>query len=167
MASAGNTPIQLYYSNTAGNVPPAANLIIGELALNVPDGKLYYLSSPGVVSSFSSNNFVVNQIVNNADTFTSAGSATFTLSKQPASANSVIVNLNGIMQNRSSYSVSGTTLTLTEVPYTGATIDVLYSYNTSNGVFVQTNNFLPIAFGPSGALTDVALVALTQALIAS
>jgi hypothetical protein len=47
MASTGNTPIQLYYSNTSGSIPTTANLIIGELAINVPDGKLYYLSSNG------------------------------------------------------------------------------------------------------------------------
>lgn len=42
MAQTGYTPIQLYYSTTATNIPSAANLLDGELAINIPDGKLYY-----------------------------------------------------------------------------------------------------------------------------
>ena len=45
MAAAGNTPIQLYYSNTAGHIPTAANLISGELAINMADGLLFYKNS--------------------------------------------------------------------------------------------------------------------------
>jgi hypothetical protein len=42
MAASGYTPIQLYYSTTAGHIPTAGNLLPGELALNVTDGKLYF-----------------------------------------------------------------------------------------------------------------------------
>jgi len=50
MAQSGYTPIQLYYSTTSGHTPAAANLINGELALNVADGILYYKNSNSVVS---------------------------------------------------------------------------------------------------------------------
>ena len=43
MSQAGYTPIQLYYSSTATNVPLAANLANGELAINTADGKLFLL----------------------------------------------------------------------------------------------------------------------------
>jgi len=56
MASAGNTPIQLYYSNTAGNAPLAANLISGELAINMADGLLYFKDSTNAVSILASRN---------------------------------------------------------------------------------------------------------------
>jgi hypothetical protein len=42
MAQTGYTPIQLYYSSTATNVPSGANLTSGELAINIADGKLYF-----------------------------------------------------------------------------------------------------------------------------
>jgi hypothetical protein len=42
MAQTGFTPIQLYYSSTTTNVPLAANLANGELAINITDGKLFY-----------------------------------------------------------------------------------------------------------------------------
>ena len=48
MAQAGFTPIQLFFSNTATNVPAA--LANGELAINQADGKLYYRNNSGVVT---------------------------------------------------------------------------------------------------------------------
>ena len=54
MAQSGFTPILIYASGTAANVPLAANLTSSasgaELALNYADGKLYYKSSAGVVT---------------------------------------------------------------------------------------------------------------------
>jgi len=49
MAQTNYTPISLYYSATATNVPTAGNLVAGELALNTADGKLFYKDSAGVV----------------------------------------------------------------------------------------------------------------------
>lgn len=49
MAATNYTPIQLYYSSTTTNVPLAANLASGELAINTADGKLFYKDSGGVV----------------------------------------------------------------------------------------------------------------------
>ena len=49
MAQSGYTPIQLYYSSTTTNVPLAANLAAGELAINTADGKLFYKDSGGAV----------------------------------------------------------------------------------------------------------------------
>ena len=49
MAQSGFTPISIYYSATATNVPTAGNLVAGELAINTADGKLFYKDSAGVV----------------------------------------------------------------------------------------------------------------------
>jgi hypothetical protein len=49
MAATGYTPISLYYSSTTTNVPLAANLVAGELAINTADGKLFYKDSSNVV----------------------------------------------------------------------------------------------------------------------
>ena len=49
MAQSGYTPISLYYSTTTGNAPTAGNLVDGELAINIADGKLYYKDSGGSV----------------------------------------------------------------------------------------------------------------------
>ena len=49
MAQTGFTPIQLYSSSTASNVPLAANLATGELAINITDGKLFYKDNAAAV----------------------------------------------------------------------------------------------------------------------
>jgi len=49
MAQTGFTPIQLYSSSTATNVPLAANLATGELAINITDGKLFYKDNTAAV----------------------------------------------------------------------------------------------------------------------
>jgi hypothetical protein len=54
MAQAGYTPISLYYSTTASAAPTAGNLVNGELAININDGKLYYKDSGGVVQLIAS-----------------------------------------------------------------------------------------------------------------
>ena len=54
MAQTGFTPISLYYSTTATNVPLAADLVAGELAINTADGKLYFKNSSGTVTLLAS-----------------------------------------------------------------------------------------------------------------
>lgn len=54
MAQTGYTPISIYYSTTASNVPTAGNLVAGELAINTADGKLYFKNSSNVVTLLAS-----------------------------------------------------------------------------------------------------------------
>jgi hypothetical protein len=49
MAQSGFTPISLYFTTTAAAAPTAGNLVNGELAINITDGKLYYKDNAGVV----------------------------------------------------------------------------------------------------------------------
>jgi hypothetical protein len=54
MAASGFTPISLYYSTTAAAAPTSGNLVDGELAINITDGKLYYKNNSGVVTLLAS-----------------------------------------------------------------------------------------------------------------
>ena len=54
MAQTGYTPIQLYQSSTAANVPTSVSLLSGELAINTTDGKLFYKDSGGTVQVIAS-----------------------------------------------------------------------------------------------------------------
>jgi hypothetical protein len=49
MAQTGYTPIQIYYSTTTTNAPSAGNLLSGELAINITDGKMFYKDNGGSV----------------------------------------------------------------------------------------------------------------------
>jgi len=55
MAATGYTPISLYYSTTASAAPTNTNLVNGELAINITDGKLYYKDNTGTVKLLASN----------------------------------------------------------------------------------------------------------------
>jgi hypothetical protein len=55
MAQTNYTPISLYYSATASNVPSASNLVAGELAINTADGKLFYKDSSNNVKVIAAN----------------------------------------------------------------------------------------------------------------
>lgn len=57
MAATGYTPISLYYSTTAAAAPVAGNLVNGELAINITDGKLYYKDNAGVVQLLAQKGF--------------------------------------------------------------------------------------------------------------
>lgn len=56
MAQSGYTPISLYYSTTAATTPVAGNLVNGELAINITDGKLYYKDNTGTVQLLANKN---------------------------------------------------------------------------------------------------------------
>ena len=89
MAQTNYTPILLYASGTATNVPLAANLTSSasgaELALNYADGKLYYKNSAGVVTLLASSTTVTNSF--------SAGTTGFT----PSTATTGAVTLAGTL----------------------------------------------------------------------
>lgn len=86
MAASGFTPIQLYYSVTATNIPLVANLAYGELAINAADGKMYYKSTAGG-----------GTVVKIADAATATGSVTGgtagALVYQSAPSTSAFVNI--------------------------------------------------------------------------
>ena len=60
--------------------------------------------------------------------FTGTGSqTTFTLSLLPVGLNTTNVFINGVYQNKNSYSISGTTLTFTQAPPVTSLIEVSYA----------------------------------------
>ena len=62
------------------------------------------------------------------DTFTSVGTTTtYTLSTAPTSKNILTVVVDGVTQLQSTFSLSGTSLIFSEIPYNGANIDVHYA----------------------------------------
>lgn len=74
MAQSGYTPILIYGSGTATNVPLAANMTSSssgaELALNYADGKLYYKDSGGVVQLLASKAGASGSVTSVAQSFT-------------------------------------------------------------------------------------------------
>jgi hypothetical protein len=73
MAQTNFTPISLYFSTTAAAAPTAGNLVNGELAINITDGKLYYKDNGGVVQTIASKDANSGTFVNLAYTGTLTG----------------------------------------------------------------------------------------------
>ena len=74
----------------------------------------------------------------NIDSFTGDGSdTTFTLSITPVNENNTMVYVGGVYQQKSTYSVSGTTLTFSTAPPSGASIEVATMNQTNINVPVD------------------------------
>jgi len=154
MAQTGYTPIQLYFSATATNVPLAANLAAGELAINTADGKLFYKDSSGTVQTIASK-----------AAGTVAGSNT-----------QVIYNSSGAYAGSANLTFNGTTLTSTgfsgplngtvgaSTPSTGA-FTTLSASSTVSGTGFSTYLASPPAIGgtapAAGAFTTLSATGVT------
>ncbi len=78
----------------------------------------------------------------NTDLFTGNGSTTaFVLSSTPSTEDNLIVFLEGVYQNKNSYSLSGSTLTLTPAISTGLELVVHQIGDVVSGVGLLRNNF--------------------------
>jgi hypothetical protein len=126
MAASGYTPISLYYSTTAAAAPTAGNLVNGELAINITDGKLYYKDNLGVVKSFSSGSGAA--YVRTSFTAT-AGQTTFSATY---SVGYVEVFLNGVLLNGADYTATNGTSVVLAVGAALNDIVELIAYQTRN-----------------------------------
>ena len=89
----------------------------------------------------------------NTDLFTGNGSTTaFSLSSTPSTEDNLIVFLEGVYQNKNSYSLSGSTLTLTPAISTGLELVVHQIGDVVSGVGLLRNNFTG-----DGSTTDFTL----------
>ena len=127
-ASSSNITANVVVANLS--VPATANLgAVGNIVITGgSSGQVLSTNGSGVLSwvdqggGGGGGSATVNVV---ADEFTADGSGnTYTLSTTVQGDNAVIVNIDGVIQTRSSYDVSGSTLTLLGTPVSGAKIDV-------------------------------------------
>jgi len=138
MAQSGYTPIILFNSTTASNVPTTSNLAVGELAINIPDGKLYYNKS-GTIT-----------VLANANYATSVSTISFgTTGLTPSTATNGVVTVAGTLAvaNGGTGVANGTNNTIT---FTGNyTLGLTLSANTAvtlpAGATASANNLLSSA----------------------
>lgn len=120
MAQAGYTPISLYNSTTASAVPTNTNLVNGELAININDGKLYYKDNLGVVQLLASKAGASGDVVGPASA-TDEAIARFDLTTGKLIQNSVVTitdagTMGGITQlNVDNLRLDGNTMSTTDV----------------------------------------------------
>ena len=158
MAQTGFTPISTYYTTTASAVPTAANLIAGELALNIntADGKLFYKDSAGVVQVLATKASASGSFTNLAYTGTlTGGTGVVNLGSgqfyKDASGNIGVGTTNPI--TIAGYTIqtlnNGTTGSGTYYQQAGTSIGRVLV--TSSQMFVGTNGAYPLLFTTNAA----------------
>ena len=114
MAATGYTPISIYYSTTASTAPTAGNLVNGELAINITDGKIFYKDNAGVV-----------QVIG-----TKGGVGTSTTTQ-------VLYNSSGLVVGSANMVFDGSTLTTLNLAYTGTLTGGTGVVNLGSGQFYK------------------------------
>jgi len=138
MAQAGSTPIQLYYSTTSSAVPLNTNLLSGELAININDGKLFYKDSGGTV-----------QVLATKATGSIGGSNT-----------QVQYNSSGVLAGSSNFTFNGTTATLNTLNLTNA-LGVAYG---GTGLTAGTSGGV-LYYSATGTLASSAALAASSLVV--
>jgi hypothetical protein len=134
--AAGTTTPQTTYTSSSG-VTAHANPIILDSAGRVPGGEIW-LSAPLYKFSLNTSTDVLIATYDNVggigaasyqvQNFTGTGSqVVFTLSTASLGENFTFVYINGVYQQKNTYTVSGTTLTFSTAPPFTATIEVMYN----------------------------------------
>lgn len=134
--AAGTTTPQATYTTSAGNVAHT-NPIVLDSAGRVPSGEIWLTFASYKFVLYTSTNVLIatydnirgvgtsEQIPQN---FTGTGSQTvFTLSAAPYSENSTNVYINGVYQQKNTYTVIGTSLTFSQAPPVTSLIEVMYN----------------------------------------
>ena len=133
----------------------------------VPDGSITYAKLANNIRQFT------------VDTFTANGTgSTVVLTEQPASANSLIVSVDGVIQTApTNYTLSGSTITFTGVPDSGANVVVKHIgfRTTSTVTALQAGsvtavelNSTGVTAGTYGGATNLASIVVdTQGRITS
>jgi len=159
MAQSGYTPIAIYHSSTANSAPTSANLVSGELAINLADGKLFYKDSNGVVRILATSNTAngvftnvtitgtatVNNAVISNSVITTGNTVNFTSSNATILSGNVTANLVSSNATITGGTISNVSLTLDSINNTpiGNTVASTGRFTTiaaSNSIVVGANS---------------------------
>jgi len=134
--AAGTSTPKATYTTSAGNIAHA-NPIILDSSGRVPSGEIWLTSGTYKFSVFTSANALIATYDNisgigaaefQVQNFTGTGSQTvFTLSTSSLGENFTFVYINGVYQNKNTYTVSATTLTFSEAPPLTSLIEVMFN----------------------------------------
>ena len=134
--AAGTSTPKTTYTTSAGNIAHA-NPIVLDSAGRVPGGEIWLTAEIYKFSIFTSANVLIATYDNisgigaaqfQVQNFTGTGSQTvFTLSSSSLGENFTFVYINGVYQNKNTYTVSSTTLTFSQAPPINSKIEVMFN----------------------------------------
>lgn len=134
--AAGTTTPAATFTSSSGNTNHT-NPIILDSAGRVPGGEIWLSASPYKFLLKDSNDVLIGTYDNisgigaasyQVNNFTGTGSQTiFTLSAASLGENFTFVYINGVYQNKNTYTVSGVTLTFSQAPPLTSLIEVMFN----------------------------------------
>lgn len=134
---AGTTTLQTTYTTSAGNVARTNPIILdsggrvsdgGEIWVTSAAYKFILKTSTDTLIATYDNVSGIGAASYQVQNFTGTGSQTvFTLNASSFGENYTFVYINGVYQNKNTYSVSGTTLTFSEAPPVTSKIEVMFN----------------------------------------
>ena len=134
--AAGTTTPLVTYTNSSG-ATPHTNPIVLDSAGRVPGGEIWVTSAPYKFELRTSTNVLIATFDNligfgaasfQVQNFTGNGSTvTFTLATASLGENYTSVYINGVYQQKNTYTISGTTLAFSEAPPANASIEIMYN----------------------------------------
>ena len=170
MAASGYTPIILFNSTTTGNAPTTSNLAVGELAVNIADGKLFFNKSGTITTMANASLQIAGGSPQYAVTLTATGATNVTLPTSGYVVSSVTqLGANPVTGTPSSttflrgdgtWASAGTNITLTNDTTTATNVYPVFASATSGtvtGLYTGNANLL---YKPStGDLTSSQFIA--------
>jgi len=133
--AAGTTTPKVTYTSSAGNVAHT-NPIILNSAGRVPGGEIwltsgtykFILATSTNVTIATYDNVFAAGFTDSVANFTGTGvQVTFTLLFAPISENNTQIYINGVYQNKNTYSVADTSVNFSEAPPLNSKIEVMYN----------------------------------------
>jgi hypothetical protein len=135
--AAGTTTPLVSYTTSAGNVAHTNPIVLnsagrvgdgGEIWITSAQYKFVLTTSTDVLIATYDNIFGIGAASYQIQNFTGTGSQTvFTLSAASFGEDYTFVYINGVYQNKNTYTVSGTTLTFSEAPPVTSKIEVMFN----------------------------------------
>jgi hypothetical protein len=134
--AAGTTTPQTTFTSSSGNTNHTNPIILdsagrvpgGEIWLSAPPYKFVLNTSADVLIATYDNISGIGATSYQIDNFTGTGSQTvFTLSTASGGENLTFVYINGVYQNKNTYTVSGVTLTFSQAPPLTSLIEVMFN----------------------------------------
>jgi hypothetical protein len=134
--AAGTTTPKTTYTSSAGNIAHTNPIILnsagrvpgGEIWLTLGGYKFILATSTNVTIATYDNVFSIAGDFNLVANFTGTGVQTvFALPLAPVNENSTQIYINGVYQNKDTYSVTNATITFSEAPPVTSKIEVMYN----------------------------------------
>jgi hypothetical protein len=134
--AAGTTTPKETYTSSAGNIAHTNPIILnsagrvpgGEIWLTLGGYKFILATSTNVTIATYDNVFSIAGDFNLVANFTGTGVQTvFALPLAPVNENSTQIYINGVYQNKDTYSVTNATITFSEAPPVTSKIEVMYN----------------------------------------